>query len=69
MLIPQFETEELVANVLIAYDETFPGQVARLVDVGTGSGCLAIALQTRRTPSSSSPPPTSPKAALETAQA
>lgn len=45
VLIPRFETEELVANVLIAYDEMFAGKPARLVDVGTGSGCLAIALQ------------------------
>ncbi len=45
VLIPRFETEELVANVLIAYDEVFGDQPARLVDVGTGSGCLAIALK------------------------
>jgi release factor glutamine methyltransferase len=45
VLIPRFETEELVANVLIAYDEVFAGRPARLVDVGTGSGCLAIALK------------------------
>lgn len=45
VLIPRFETEELVANVLIAYDEVFGDKPARLVDVGTGSGCLAIALK------------------------
>lgn len=45
VLIPRFETEELVANVLIAYDEVFAGKPARLVDVGTGSGCLAISLR------------------------
>lgn len=44
VLIPRFETEELVANVLIYYDEVFNGQKVKLVDVGTGSGCLAIAL-------------------------
>lgn len=44
-LIPRFETEELVANVLIQYDEYFSGQDIDLVDVGTGSGCLAIALK------------------------
>ncbi|MDA3932275.1 MAG: peptide chain release factor N(5)-glutamine methyltransferase [Tenericutes bacterium] len=43
-LIPRFETEELVANVLILYDEYFEKQKVSLVDVGTGSGCLAIAL-------------------------
>lgn len=44
VLIPRFETEELVANVLVQYDETFAGQPVDLVDVGTGSGCLAITL-------------------------
>jgi len=44
VLIPRFETEELVANVLVQYDETFHGKPVDLVDVGTGSGCLAIAL-------------------------
>lgn len=45
VLIPRFETEELVANVLIEYDELFQGKQAKLVDVGTGSGCLAISLK------------------------
>jgi len=43
-LIPRFETEELVANVLIQYDTYFENQSIDVVDVGTGSGCLAIAL-------------------------
>jgi len=43
-LIPRFETEELVANVLMLYDEIFKDQDVDVVDVGTGSGCLAIAL-------------------------
>lgn len=43
-LIPRFETEELVANLLIQYDEYFKGQKVDLVDIGTGSGCLAITL-------------------------
>ena len=43
-LIPRFETEELVANVLIYYDEYFSGKKVEIVDIGTGSGCLAIAL-------------------------
>lgn len=45
VLIPRFETEELVANVLIQYDELFHGQEVNIVDIGTGSGCLAIALK------------------------
>jgi release factor glutamine methyltransferase len=44
VLIPRFETEELVAYVLMQYDEMFAGHKAKLVDVGTGSGCLAISL-------------------------
>lgn len=44
-LIPRFETEELVANVLMYYDEYFNGKEVDIVDVGTGSGCLAIALK------------------------
>jgi len=44
VLIPRFETEELVANVLVQYDESFGKQAVDLVDVGTGSGCLAITL-------------------------
>jgi len=45
VLIPRFETEELVANVLVQYDELFNGNAVKLVDVGTGSGCLAISLK------------------------
>ena len=43
-LIPRFETEELVANTLYYYDEFFAGKEVDVVDIGTGSGCLAIAL-------------------------
>ena len=43
-LIPRFETEELVANTLIQYDEYFSGKQVDVVDIGTGSGCLAITL-------------------------
>ncbi len=45
VLIPRFETEELVANVLMLYDEHFQGKKVNLVDIGTGSGCLAISLK------------------------
>ena len=45
VLIPRFETEELVVNVLMLYDEYLKKQKVDLVDVGTGSGCLAIQLK------------------------
>ncbi len=49
VLIPRFETEELVANVLMLYDEYFAGQVVDVCDIGTGSGCLAITLKKEET--------------------
>jgi len=45
VLIPRFETEELVANILMLYDEYFEGKQIDLVDIGTGSGCLAVTLK------------------------
>lgn len=44
VLIPRYETEELVANVLMYYDEVFDGKEVDTLDIGTGSGCLAITL-------------------------
>jgi release factor glutamine methyltransferase len=44
VLIPRYETEELVANVLMFYDELFEGEPVDVVDLGTGSGCLAVTL-------------------------
>ncbi len=44
VLIPRPETEELVANILAAYDELFAGAQVQVIDVGTGSGAIAIAL-------------------------
>lgn len=44
VLIPRNETEELVSNVLMMYDDVFNGEKVELVDVGTGSGCLAVTL-------------------------
>jgi len=44
-LIPRPETEELVAWVL---SELPPGSNSRLLDVGTGTGCIAIALAKER---------------------
>jgi len=43
VLIPRFETEELVERVLALFDEHFAHPV-RVVDLGTGSGAIAISL-------------------------
>ena len=45
VLIPRFETEELVGRVLSGYDEYFKDQKINLADVSTGSGAIAIALK------------------------
>lgn len=46
VLIPRPETEELVANILAAYDEYFAdSENVTAVDVGTGSGAIAISLK------------------------
>jgi len=44
VLIPRFETEELVAKVLDLYDEHFDGKEVNVVDVGTGCGAIGITL-------------------------
>jgi release factor glutamine methyltransferase len=44
VLIPRFETEELVTHILDLKIEHFKDKEVSLLDVGTGSGCLAIAL-------------------------
>lgn len=44
VLIPRFETEELVENVLYLYEEYFDGQKVDVCDIGTGSGAIAITL-------------------------
>jgi len=45
VLIPRFETEELVAKVLEVYDEHFRGEKVDVVDVGTGCGAIGITLK------------------------
>ena len=44
VLIPRYETEELVENILYRYDEHFSGQKVNVCDLATGSGCIAISL-------------------------
>ncbi len=44
VLIPRYETEELVENILYRYDEHFKGKDVEVCDLATGSGCIAISL-------------------------
>lgn len=44
VLIPRFETEELVENILYRYDKYFKGQRIDVCDVACGSGCIGITL-------------------------
>jgi len=44
VLIPRFETEELVSKVLELYDEYFEGKAVDVVDIGTGCGAIGITL-------------------------
>ena len=44
VLIPRYETEELVENILYRYDKHFKGQKVDVCDLATGSGCIAITL-------------------------
>jgi len=45
VLIPRYETEELVLNVIQEIDEHFDDQTITVFDVGTGSGAIACALK------------------------
>lgn len=44
VLIPRFETEELVCNV-IEYIKKYYDKKINILEVGTGSGCISIALK------------------------
>ena len=44
VLIPRSETEELVSYTIQYYNEMFKGKKVSLVDIGTGSGAISIAL-------------------------
>lgn len=44
VLIPRFETEELVENILLTYDTLFEGKEVDVLDLGTGSGCIGVTL-------------------------
>ena len=44
VLIPRYETEELVENILYRYDEHFNGKDVDVCDLATGSGCIGITL-------------------------
>lgn len=44
-LIPRFETEELVENTMIYLDEFFDTKELKVIDLGTGTGCIGLTLK------------------------
>lgn len=51
VLIPRFETEELVENTLNYIEDYFQGNNLDVIDLGTGSGCIGITIK-KKLPSS-----------------
>lgn len=45
VLIPRPETEELIEQLIKRKQELFGGESVHLVDIGTGSGCIAITMK------------------------
>ena len=45
VLIPRFETEELVENTINYISKIFPNTNLKVIDLGTGSGCIGITLK------------------------
>lgn len=45
VLIPRYETEELVLRVLMEMDEYFESDALTVLDIGTGSGAIACVLK------------------------
>ncbi len=50
VLIPRPETERLVEEALKVIDTHFPNKDPRILDLGTGSGCIAVCLTLERPP-------------------
>jgi release factor glutamine methyltransferase len=43
-LIPRPETEELVELIIKSFESSVSGSGLKILDIGTGSGCIAISL-------------------------
>ena len=47
VLIPRFETEQLVVNTIEKINELWPNQSVDLIDLGTGSGAIGLSIKKR----------------------